>query len=144
MPVLNPCVDRTNRYTVYTMVAECLNPIANRIAGYLIEIGLPVRARAVPNRIFVPDSHVANGVLIVDEARLTYPGDLLQEVGHLAVTPAARRNSVDGDTGHGLSRARRPAVRALAPAAFLNSQGLKPNPLSDPTARLKSCPDTHA
>jgi hypothetical protein len=81
------------------MVVECLNPFANRIAGFLIGIGLPVHAGAVPDRTFLPGIHVANGVLIVDEARLTYPGDLLHEAGHLAVTPAARRNSVDGDAG---------------------------------------------
>lgn len=81
------------------MVVKFLNPIADLIADFLIEIGLQVRAGAVPDLTFLPGIHVANGVLIVDEARLTYPGDLLHEAGHLAVTPATQRNSVDGDTG---------------------------------------------
>jgi hypothetical protein len=81
------------------MAVEFLNPIANRIAGFLDEIGLPVCAGEIPDRTFLPGIHVAYGVLVVDEARLAYPGDLLHEAGHLAVALSARRNSLDGDTG---------------------------------------------
>ena len=81
------------------MVVTFLNPLTNRIAGFLGEIGLPVRAGEILERTFLPGIHVVRGVLVVDEARLAYPGDLLHEAGHLAVTPAARRNSIDGNTG---------------------------------------------
>jgi hypothetical protein len=81
------------------MVVTFLNPLTNRIAGFLNEIGLPVRAGEIPEPTFLPGIHVFGGVLVVDEGRLAYPGDLLHEAGHLAVTPAARRDSIDGNAG---------------------------------------------
>lgn len=39
------------------------------------------------------------GPLIVDEAQLEYPGDLLHEAGHLAVLLPAERALCDGDVG---------------------------------------------
>jgi len=81
------------------MSIEFVDPITNRIAGFLNGIGLPVSAGEIPDRTTLPGIHVTGGGLIVDERRLTYPGDLLHEAGHLAVTPAAVRNSLEGDTG---------------------------------------------
>jgi hypothetical protein len=81
------------------MAGAFLNPVTNRIAGFLNGIGLPVRAGEIPDRTILPGIHVAGGGLIVDEARLAYPGDLLHEAGHLAVAPAAQRKSLEGDAG---------------------------------------------
>ena len=76
-----------------------LNPLTNRIIEFLRETGLQVRAGELPERTFLPGIHVVCGALVIDEARLAYPGDLLHEAGHLAVTPAALRDSIDGDAG---------------------------------------------
>jgi len=81
------------------MASEFLNPVTNQIARFLNGIGLPVSAGEVPERTVLPGIHVAGGGLIVEEARLAYPGDLLHEAGHLAVAPAAQRKSIEGDTG---------------------------------------------
>lgn len=90
---------RTNMEITSTMVVKFVNPLTDRIAGFLNEIGLTVRAGEIPERTFLPGIHVARGVLVVEESRLAYPGDLLHEAGHLAVTPAALRDSIDGDAG---------------------------------------------
>ena len=47
----------------------------------------------------VPGIHIDKGELIVDERRLTYPGDLLHEAGHLAVRAKDQWESIDGDVG---------------------------------------------
>jgi hypothetical protein len=75
------------------------NPLTNQIAGFLNEIGLPVRSGTVAEKTVLPGIYVEHGVLIVDEDRLLYPGDLLHEAGHLAVTPSAVRSSLSGNTG---------------------------------------------
>lgn len=86
-------------YVSQPVAGEFLNPVTNQIASFLTGIGLRVCAGQIPDRTILPGIHVAGGGLVVDESRLAYPGDLLHEAGHLAVVPAAQRNSLDGDTG---------------------------------------------
>jgi hypothetical protein len=81
------------------MAEEFSNPIAQRIVEFLNGIGLGVNTGEVPDTTFLPGIHIVNGGLLVDEARLKYPGDLLHEAGHLAVMPPERRTSIEGDTG---------------------------------------------
>src|SRR5919202_4911006 len=45
---------------------------------------------------FLPGLVLDRGGLLVDEARLLYPGDLLHEAGHVAVAPAWARPSMTG------------------------------------------------
>lgn len=73
------------------------DPLTARIAAFLREIGIPVEAADLPGRCFVPGIRIEHGRLFVDPARLTYPGDLLHEAGHIAVmTPEVRaRRSLD-------------------------------------------------
>ena len=47
----------------------------------------------------MPGIDVRNGVLLIDVARLAYPGDILHEAGHLAVVPAERRRTLTHDVG---------------------------------------------
>ena len=62
-----------------------------RMVDFLVQIGLPVRRQALEAPGFLPGVAIENGGLIVDEAALAYPGDLLHEAGHLAVaTPEDR------------------------------------------------------
>lgn len=64
---------------------------------------MPVQAGPIPDSSFLPGIHIEQGELVVDEARLCYPGDLLHEAGHLAVMTAERRVSPNGfaDDGGG-------------------------------------------
>lgn len=58
------------------------------------EIGLEAEASDVGAGTVLPGVLVHDGVILIDRARLRYPGDLLHEAGHLAIlTPAQRRSS---------------------------------------------------
>lgn len=63
----------------------------DRILPFLAEIGIEVREEKLPDATFVPGIRIDRGALVIDRAKLTYPGDLLHEAGHLAVVPPTRR-----------------------------------------------------
>jgi hypothetical protein len=67
-----------------------------RISTFLREIGIPVTAAALPAS-FLPGIAIERGGLLVDEARLEYPGDLLHEAAHIAVAPPEVRSGLSGD-----------------------------------------------
>ena len=67
-----------------------------RITEFLELIGIPVRAADLPES-FLPGVSLEHGGLLVDHDRLTYPGDLLHEAGHLAVAPPDVRSGLNGD-----------------------------------------------
>jgi hypothetical protein len=50
----------------------------------------------VPDEAFLPGIRVDRGALLVDESQLSYPGDLLHEAGHIAMTPPELRPSLSG------------------------------------------------
>lgn len=64
---------------------------------FLAEIGIPTRETELPADTFLPGILIQDGGLLIDPARLLYPGDLLHEAGHLAVTPAAERAQLSGN-----------------------------------------------
>jgi hypothetical protein len=68
-----------------------MDPVIDHIVGFLRDIGLPVREGEVGESAFLPGLLIDAGVLVFDRHRLTWPGDLLHEAGHIAVTPAAQR-----------------------------------------------------
>jgi hypothetical protein len=71
------------------------DPITERLVAFIRGIGLPVERGDVVESL-LPGLAVRHGALIVDEARLAYPGDLLHEAGHLALTDPGRRATLDG------------------------------------------------
>lgn len=75
------------------------NPHTAAIVDFLRAIGLAVRAETLPETTFLPGIWIERGALVVDEARLRYPGDLLHEAGHLAVAAPERRAAITGDAG---------------------------------------------
>ena len=75
------------------------NELTTRIVNFLIEIGLEVEAAVLSEETFLPGISVNRGVILIDENKLKYPGDLLHEAGHLAVIPASRRNQLEKDVG---------------------------------------------
>lgn len=72
---------------------EHLEPMLTFLAG----IGLPVREEHFREKSFLPGILIRNGQLVIDRARLLYPGDVLHEAGHLAVTPADQRPGLQAD-----------------------------------------------
>src|ERR1700722_5021946 len=69
------------------------DPLTERLAGFVCSIGIDVRATTLPDKPFLPGLDIRDGAIVIDEARLTYPGDILHEAGHLAVTDPAERNA---------------------------------------------------
>lgn len=61
------------------------------IMDFLVGIGILTRYGDVPMDAFLPGVQVDKGELVVDPERLLWPGDLLHEAGHIAVTPAPHR-----------------------------------------------------
>lgn len=71
--------------------------VTDRIAEFLISIGIEVLPAELTGDTFLPGILVEGGRLLVDESRLTYPGDLLHEAGHLAVAEGRVRKSLGGE-----------------------------------------------
>ena len=67
-----------------------------RIVAFLRDIGLEVGEGPVGAESFLPGVEVVAGAIVYDPARLAWPGDLLHEAGHIAITPAARRGDLPG------------------------------------------------
>jgi len=72
------------------------------IVAFLRSIGIAVEPASLPDDLFLPAMTVRDGVLLYDPDRLEWPGDLLHEAGHLAVTdPAIRPTICEFDSGGG-------------------------------------------
>ena len=67
-----------------------------RIVTFLNSIGLTPAEGPIPRSALLPGVAIVGGGLVFDRALLTWPGDLLHEAGHLAVTPAAVRPTLGG------------------------------------------------
>lgn len=78
------------------------HPVTSQIASFLREIGLPVQARELTTPCFLPGIQIADGGLLIDEAKLLHPGDLLHEAGHLALKVPAKRAKTGVDAGKNL------------------------------------------
>lgn len=63
----------------------------DRMLDFLTAIGLPVWETSFDQPGFLPGLLIEKGELLLDRARLLYPGDVLHEAGHIAVTVAAER-----------------------------------------------------
>jgi hypothetical protein len=73
--------------------ASFADPLTERLVAFVRGIGIDVRGAALPEKTFLPGLDIRNGAILVDAERLTYPGDILHEAGHLAVTDPAQRDA---------------------------------------------------
>lgn len=71
------------------------HPMTRKIVDFLIEIGVHVRSEPLVGKTFLPGILIRSGVMVVDESKLIYPGDLLHEAGHLAIAPPDLRSLLD-------------------------------------------------
>src|SRR6478752_2504507 len=76
------------------------NPLTSRMAGFLASIGLKTAPVVLPETGFLDGLMISHGILLIDEGRLAYPGDLLHEAGHLAVVTGAQRKLLYGNAGN--------------------------------------------
>jgi hypothetical protein len=82
-----------------SILTTCSDSQVAKMLDFLTSIGLQVTLATVSNTAFLPGIDIQNGVLIVDESKLLYPGDLLHEAGHLAMLLPAERGLVNSDAG---------------------------------------------
>ena len=75
------------------------HPVTARLAGFLAEIGLEAEPAELPPDTFLSGLMIRDGKLLIDEGKLTYPGDILHEAGHLALLPAAQRAGLQDNAG---------------------------------------------
>jgi hypothetical protein len=74
-------------------------PVTAALVAFVNRIGLDARSASIAEETFLPGLRISNGTILIDESRLTYPGDILHEAGHLAVTPAEKRKSLSANAG---------------------------------------------
>jgi len=72
--------------------ASFADPLTERLVAFVRGIGIDVRTATLPEKTVLPGLDIRHGAILVDEARMTQPGDILHEAGHLAVTNPAERN----------------------------------------------------
>jgi len=108
------------------------DPLIDRLAGFVREIGIPVEPAALEAPTPCPGLYVRHGVILVDEARLAYPGDLLHEAGHVAVCEPSLRpvlEAIGDDPGEEMAAiawSYAAAVRLrLAPAVLFHEAGYR-------------------
>jgi hypothetical protein len=68
------------------------NSLTERLAGFVRGIGIEVRAVDLLAQTFLPGLDIQYGAILIDERRLSAPGDILHEAGHIAVTDPSARN----------------------------------------------------
>ncbi len=67
------------------------NPLTQKIVDFINDIGIEVKKESLDEDTFLPGILIDKGVMIVDEEKLLYEGDLIHEAGHIAtLTPKIR------------------------------------------------------
>ena len=67
--------------------------LTDRLAGFVRDVGIAVEAATLPDATLLPGLDIRGGVVRIDADRLLYPGDILHEAGHVAVSDPASRHS---------------------------------------------------
>lgn len=62
-----------------------------KIIGFLTSINIQVEEQALAEETFLPGLEIKEGKIYFDRKKLAYPGDVLHEAGHIAVTEKALR-----------------------------------------------------
>jgi hypothetical protein len=97
--------------------------IIETTTNFLTQISLPFRVGAFAEETFLPGLNIVDGTLCIDPERLLYPGDILHEAAHIALTPPSRRGNLGGKLT--ISPAEEMAALAWSYAAAV-SMGLDP------------------
>jgi hypothetical protein len=71
--------------------------IISTFSDFLEEIGIVLREGVVPKDSFLPGVTITNGEVVYDSSALLYPGDILHEAGHIAVSDPGERSMLNGN-----------------------------------------------
>ena len=75
--------------------------VLDSICTFLTEIGISFSEVSLNEDSFLPGILIKNGTLLIDKHQLNYPGDLLHEAGHIAVTVPSERSVLNNDVTNG-------------------------------------------
>jgi len=67
-----------------------------RIVAFIRSIGIEVNHGPMTRKTLVPGIDIVSGTLLIDEARMCMPADLLHEAAHIALTLPSARAVLDG------------------------------------------------
>jgi hypothetical protein len=74
-------------------VASFADPLTERLVAFVRGIGIDVCTATLPGKTVLPGLDIRHGAILIDETRMTHPGDILHEAGHLAVTDPLIRDA---------------------------------------------------
>jgi hypothetical protein len=69
------------------------DPLTEKLARFVRGIGIDVRAAILDGPTFFPGVDIQYGAILIDEAPLAHPADILHEAGHIAVTEPSVRHA---------------------------------------------------
>jgi hypothetical protein len=72
-------------------------PLTQRITDFLMTIGISIDSRQIEKETFLPGILIENGAILIDESKVEFPGDILHEAGHLAVSPGDLRKKLSDE-----------------------------------------------
>ena len=72
------------------------NDNLSKCIDFLQSIGIKIIKTELNGKTFLPGLEIRDGSILVDPAKLLYPGDILHEAAHIAVVPSADRPSLQG------------------------------------------------
>lgn len=65
-----------------------------KITSFLKEIGIKTIEKELPDDTFLPGLAISNEGILIDYKKMMYPGDILHEAGHIAVTSVKERKKI--------------------------------------------------
>jgi len=68
--------------------------VLSTILTFLDEIGMVVKEQELDDTTLLPGLDISKNTILMDRSRMKYPGDLLHEAGHLAVTVEEDRSKI--------------------------------------------------
>ena len=92
------------------------DPLVEKLAAFVRSIGIEGRAGPLDAPTFLPGIDIRGGAIVIDEPKLTYPGDILHEAGHIAVSDPATRKTAPVSTDPGEEMAASAVIRGRAQA----------------------------
>jgi hypothetical protein len=69
------------------------DPVLEKLAAFVRSVGIRVEAAVLDKPTRFPGLDIGHGAVLIDEARVIHPGNILHEAGHLAVHDPEKRNA---------------------------------------------------
>lgn len=71
--------------------------LIDQLLAFLHRIGIETKTADLPSSTFLPGLDIASGTLLLDLSKLSHPGDILHEAGHIAISEKKLRATTSGN-----------------------------------------------